>query len=197
MNLPNRLTLSRVLLVPVYLLVFFWGFPFHYLCSVAVFAAAALTDLFDGKIARKRGLVTNFGKFVDPIADKMLTTAAFIGLMAVGAMSPWALLLVLTREFAVASVRMLAAEKGVIIAAGFWGKFKTVAQFIAILFAGAVLELSTWSQWLTPQWAWWPGLISVLLIVVQIAIWISTAFTVLSGVDYLWSNRRCFLDGDM
>lgn len=187
MNLPNRLTMLRVLLVPVYMCLMFWEFPFHYLVAGLVFGGAALTDMFDGRIARARGLITNFGKFVDPIADKMLTTAAFIALMAVGQFSPWALLLILTREFAVTSVRLMAATGGKVIAASIWGKLKTVAQFIAILYAIAALEFSTWqSSFLAglPQAAF-----SVPLVVGQVFLWIATVLTVLSGVDYVWKNR--------
>ena len=194
MNLPNKLTLARVAMVPLFLWLFFWEFPFHYLVSGLVFGAAALTDMFDGKIARAQGLITNFGKFVDPIADKMLTTAAFIGLMAVGQMSPWALLLILTREFAVTSVRLMAASGGTVIAANFWGKFKTVAQFVAILCAITALEFSTWQGGLLGGFAISSAVFSVPLIITQVLLWIAALLTFLSGVDYVWANRHFFND---
>ncbi|MGN0171531.1 MAG: CDP-alcohol phosphatidyltransferase family protein, partial [Acutalibacteraceae bacterium] len=106
MNLPNRLTLFRIVLVPLYLLLFLWDFPFHYMAALVVFIGAALTDLFDGRIARARGLVTDLGKFLDPIADKMLTTAAFLAFLSVGVTDVWAVMLILTREFMVMSVRL-------------------------------------------------------------------------------------------
>ncbi|MBO5929120.1 MAG: CDP-diacylglycerol--glycerol-3-phosphate 3-phosphatidyltransferase, partial [Clostridia bacterium] len=122
MNLPNKLTVLRIILAPLFLAVALWEFPFHYAVALLVFIAAALTDMFDGKIARARGLITNFGKFLDPLADKMLTTAAFLLFMVVGQMNVWALMLVLTREFMVTSVRLIAAKDGNVIAASMWGK---------------------------------------------------------------------------
>lgn len=192
MNLPNRLTLLRVLLVPIFMWILFWEFPYHYLVAGMIFAAAALTDFFDGKIARARGLITNFGKFVDPIADKMLTTAAFIGLMMVGQMNPWALLLILTREFAVTSVRLMAATDGTVIAANFGGKLKTVAQFMAILASIAALEFSTWQTGLLAGAGLPEAAFSVPLVVTEVLLWVSTILTVLSGIDYVWQNRHFF-----
>lgn len=197
MNLPNRLTLARVILAPVYMLLFLWDFPFHYLCAGLVFGAAALTDMFDGKIARKRGLITDFGKFVDPIADKMLTTAAFIGLMTVGQFSPWAMLLVLTREFAVASMRMLAASGGKVIAASMWGKVKTVAQFVAIIASMAALEFSTWQQGVFSAFSLPDAVFTIPLAITYAFEWIATVLTVLSGIDYLYKNRHCFTGGNL
>ncbi|MBE6757586.1 MAG: CDP-diacylglycerol--glycerol-3-phosphate 3-phosphatidyltransferase [Ruminococcaceae bacterium] len=192
MNLPNRLTMARIVMVPLFMLLFLLDFPFHYLLSGLVFGAAALTDLFDGKIARSRGLITNFGKFVDPIADKMLTTAAFIGLCAIGKMSPWALLIIMTREFAVTSVRLLAATDGNVIAANFWGKLKTVMQFVAILFSIAALEFSTWQAGLLSGVSLPDAVFSVPLILGEVLVWVSAVLTLLSGAEYVWANRRYF-----
>ncbi len=192
MNLPNRLTMARIVMVPLFMLCFLWNFPFHYLVSGLVFGAAALTDMFDGKIARARNLITNLGKFLDPIADKMLTTAAFIGLCAIGKMSPWALLLILTREFAVTSVRLMAATDGTVIAANYWGKLKTVMQFVAILVSVAALEFSTWQQGILSAFALPAAVYSVPLIVGEVLVWVSAVLTVLSGVEYVWANRRFF-----
>ena len=192
MNLPNKLTVLRIVLVPVYMLLFLWDFPFHYLASGLVFGAAALTDLFDGRIARSRGLITDLGKFLDPIADKMLTTAAFIGLMTVGQMSPWALLLILTREFAVTSVRLMAATSGKVIAADLFGKLKTVAQFVAILCATAALEFSTWQGGILSRFALLDVVYSIPLLVTYLLLWVATLLTVMSGVNYLWQNRHFF-----
>ena len=115
-----------------------WNFPFHYLVSLLIFIGASLTDLFDGRIARERGLVTDFGKFLDPLADKMLTTAAFLGFIAldIGYGAVWVAFIVLFREFAVSSIRLIASTAGgKVIAANIWGKLKTVFQMIAIIFA--------------------------------------------------------------
>ena len=117
MNLPNKLTVIRILLAPIFLLLLLWEFPFHNLTAGLVFGAAALTDMFDGKIARSRGLITNLGKFLDPLADKMLTTAAFLGFLAAGRLDVWAVMIILTREFMVTSVRLVAAKDGTVIAA--------------------------------------------------------------------------------
>ena len=192
MKLPNRLTLLRVLLVPIYMWILLWEFPYHYLVAGLIFGAAALTDFFDGKIARSRGLITNFGKFVDPIADKMLTTAAFIGLMMVGQMNPWALLLILTREFAVTSVRLMAATGGTVIAANFWGKLKTVAQFMAVLASMAALEFSTWQHTLLAGANLPDAVFSLPLVITKVLLWISAILTLLSGFDYVWKNRHFF-----
>ena len=188
MNLPNKLTVVRIVLAPLFLLLAVLDFPFHYAASLVVFVAAALTDMFDGKIARARGLITNLGKFLDPLADKMLTTAAFLLFLVTGQMDVWALMLVLTREFMVTSVRLLAAKDGTVIAASIWGKTKTVAQFIAIIYTLAALEFSTWQSMLSLPSA----VFSVPLVIGQVLIWISVVLTVISGVEYVWQNRHFF-----
>ena len=178
MNLPNKLTILRVVLAPLFLLLLLWEFPFHYLAAGLTFGAAALTDLFDGRIARGRGLVTNFGKFLDPLADKMLTTAAFIGFLAQGHMDAWALMLILSREFMVTSVRLLAAKGGKVVAASMSGKLKTVLQFVAILYMLAALEFC-----------------SGLLIFGRVLIWIAAVMTVISGFQYVWDCREFLKEG--
>ena len=181
MNLPNKLTILRIVLTPLYLLLFLWNFPFHYLASALLFVFAALTDLWDGKIARKRGIITNLGKFLDPIADKMLTTAAFVGFLAIGKMSPWALMLILFREFVVTSVRLMAAESGKVVAANQWGKLKTVVQYIAIIYFMVALEAIRFLDW--------PFLVDI---VGQIFIWIAAILTAISGFVYYWQNKKFF-----
>lgn len=193
MNLPNKLTVIRIILAPIFLLLLMLEFPFHNLIAGLVFGAAALTDMFDGKIARSRGLITNLGKFLDPLADKMLTTAAFLGFLAAGHIDVWAVMLILTREFMVTSVRLLAAKDGNVIAASKAGKLKTVMQFVAIIYMIAALEVCSWQGTLLA------GLLpevfySVLIIVGQALIWISVFFTILSGVQYVWNGRQYFLD---
>ncbi len=188
MNLPNKLTLLRVVLVPVFMV-------FAALCGMGadvhdqtmallagiVFAAASFTDFLDGYIARKYHLVTDFGKFMDPLADKMLTTAAFLYMVVDRACSPVVLAVVLFREFAVAGVRMVAAERGTVIAANMWGKVKTVLQMLTILvyYFGAAFFNSL---------AFAP-----VLAVVMVLCWAVAAVTLLSGGIYLWQNRGCFL----
>ena len=196
MNLPNKLTLSRILLVPLFLLLFVWNFPFHYLAAGLVFGIASFTDMLDGKIARARGLVTNLGKFMDPIADKMLTTAAFVGFLAIGKMSLWALMIILVREFVVTSVRLVAAEGGKVVAANYWGKFKTVAQYITIGYMLAVLEFCSWKDTVLAAVALPDAAYNVPLLIGQIFIWVATALTAISGFVYFWQNRSFFLEGE-
>ena len=196
MNLPNKLTLSRIIMVPLFLLFFVWEFPFHYLVAGVVFGIASFTDMLDGKIARARGLVTNLGKFMDPIADKMLTTAAFVGFLAIDKMSLWALMIILVREFVVTSVRLVAAEGGKVVAANYWGKFKTVAQYITIGYMLAVLEFCSWKDTVLAAVALPDPVFSVPLLIGQIFIWIATALTAISGGVYFWQNRSFFLEGE-
>ena len=187
MNLPNKLTLLRVVLVPVFMI-------FAAMCNMqadyhdqtmallagVVFAAASLTDYFDGHLARKYHLITDFGKFMDPLADKMLTTAAFIYMVVDGACHPVVLAVILFREFAVAGVRMVAAERGNVIAANMWGKVKTVLQMATILvyyFGAAACNSLAFAP---------------VLLVTMVLCWAVAAVTVLSGGIYLWQNRQCF-----
>ena len=135
MNLPNKLTLLRVILIPFFLLFMYIDFPFHYAVALVIFAAASITDALDGKIARKRGLVTNFGKFLDPLADKVLVIAAltvFVDLNDVN-MGAIPLIIITAREFMVSGLRLLAADSGVVVAAGIWGKLKTAFTMVAIV----------------------------------------------------------------
>lgn len=192
MNLPNKLTVVRIVLAPLFLLLLLWEFPFHNLIAGLVFGAAALTDMFDGKIARKRGLITNLGKFLDPLADKMLTTAAFLGFLAAGHLDVWAVMLILTREFMVTSVRLVAAKDGNVIAASFAGKAKTVAQFASILYMIAALEFVSWRDTLLVGFAIPDGVLSAVLIVGRVLIWVSVALTLISGFQYVWGNRAYF-----
>ncbi len=194
LNTPNKLTILRVLLSPLVLLFLMLDFPFHNLIAMAVFGAAALTDLFDGRIARSRNLVTNLGKFLDPIADKMLTTAAFLGFLVIGRLDVWAVMLVLTREFMVATIRMLAAKDDVVVAADFAGKAKTVAQFVSILFMFAALEFASWQHTLLAGFALPDLLFSVPLVIGHVLIWVSVVLTLISGCQYVWSYRRYLMD---
>ena len=189
MNLPNKLTMLRVILVPVFMVFAAFGRigtsdydRTAMLAAGIIFAAASFTDFLDGYIARKNHLVTDFGKFMDPLADKMLTTAAFIYMVVDGMCHPVVLAVILFREFAVAGVRMIAAERGIVIAANLWGKVKTVLQMVTIIFYYVV-------QFFVSS----PALIAFILIV-QALCWLVAAATVLSGAIYLWQNRACFVN---
>lgn len=132
MNLPNKLTLLRIILIPVFMVVLYWGFPGATWVALAIFIIASLTDMLDGKIARKYNLVTDFGKFADPLADKCLVMAALCWFVETGDMMGWVLAAVLLREFAVSGMRLIAVEKGRVIAAGWSGKVKTASTMVCI-----------------------------------------------------------------
>lgn len=187
MNLPNKLTMLRVILVPVFMVFAAFGRigtsdydRTAMLAAGIIFAAASFTDFLDGYIARKNHLVTDFGKFMDPLADKMLTTAAFIYMVVDGMCHPVVLAVILFREFAVAGVRMIAAERGTVIAANIWGKVKTVLQMLTILF-----------YYIAPAFLRDVDVLGFGL-VVQGLCWLVALVTVLSGGIYLWQNRSCF-----
>ena len=192
MNLPNKLTLLRVLLVPVFMAVLYLGFPGASWVALVIFIVASLTDLLDGKIARKYNLVTDFGKFADPLADKMLTTAAFLAFLGTGHLDVWAVMIVLTREFMVTSVRLLAAKDGTVIAANIWGKLKTVAQFVAILFELAALEFASWQQSFLSSFNLPDVVFRAPLAVGYAFLWISVVLTAVSGLQYVWGHRQYF-----
>lgn len=189
MNLPNKLTVLRCVMSPLFLLLMLWRFPHHYGVALVVFVVASLTDLIDGKIARKRGLVTNMGKFLDPLADKMLTSAAYIGLAQVvsNASLAWMLFLVLFREFAVTSVRLMAAKDGVVVAASFFGKLKTVLQMVSIIFALAYLEIKRYSFFCNID-----GLKDICAYAALVLLWVGVIATVISGIQYVWALRGYF-----
>lgn len=192
MNTPNRLTVIRIVLAPLFLGLLLWDFPFHTLVAGLVFGAAALTDLFDGQIARRQGLVTNLGKFLDPLADKMLTTAAFLGFLAMGRLNVWAVMIILSREFMVTSVRLVAAREGNVVAADIFGKAKTVAQFVAIIFMLVALEFASWQTTVLAGFSLPDAVFVWPLWIGQGLIWVSVALTVVSGVRYFLLNRRYF-----
>lgn len=188
MNLPNKLTMLRVLLVPVFMVFAAFGRigtseynPTFHLVAGIVFAVASFTDFLDGYLARKYHLVTDFGKFMDPLADKCLTTAALIYMVTDGLCSPVVLAIVLFREFAVAGVRMIAAESGTVIAANMWGKVKTVLQMLTVIY-----------YYIFPSFM---GATDIMLfgMITQVLCWLIAAVTLLSGGIYLWQNRACFM----
>ena len=187
MNLPNKLTVLRIVLVPFFAAALLIDFPLHHLAALALFGAASLTDLFDGKIARKRGLVTDFGKFADPLADKILVISALLCFVQMGLCDCVAVIIVLFREFTVTSIRLIAATKGKVIAANIWGKVKTVTQMVAIiciLVMQIVLDIGKLGVPLPSA----PD--GIFLIAGEVLVWISTVFTIISGVVYVAQNKQ-------
>ena len=172
MNLANKLTTFRVLCIPIFVVfMLIESIPYNYYLAAIVFIVASITDLFDGKIARKYHLVTNFGKFMDPLADKLLVSAALICLTP--KMIPsWVVIIIISRELFISGFRMLAADQGIVLAAGWWGKFKTAFSMVMII----VLIVNT------------PLNNSVLYIIGQILIWISLALTIISMIEYVSKN---------
>lgn len=189
MNLPNKLTVLRVILTPILLLVMLIDFKFNMGLALIIFIVASLTDLFDGKIARKRNLITTFGKFLDPIADKLLIFAAFIGLIGRGCIvgMEWIIFIAIVRELLVASARMLAAADGNVIAADIWGKFKTVAQMTAVI---AVMFF----EQLKALFALPAVFVSILDITGTVLMWITAVLTVLSGLNYLKGCKKYIME---
>lgn len=191
MNLPNKLTILRILIVPFMVAAMLIEFPFHFLVSGLLFGAASLTDYFDGKIARERNLITNFGKFADPIADKILVISALVCFLALGLCDPVIIIIVLFREFVVTSIRLTAATSGKVVAANIWGKIKTVSQIIAIVIIFVlqfVLEIVC--LFTNPQTsAIFSSLSSAFYVVGEIALWISVIFTIISGLKYVLDNK--------
>lgn len=185
MNLPNRLTVLRIIMTPMFMAAMLIEFPHHYLVALVLFAVASFTDMLDGKIARKRNLVTNFGKFLDPLADKMLTTAAFLAFLkeGFGYGIAWVLFIVLFREFMIASLRLVvvSSDSKKVIAANMWGKVKTVSQMAAIIFGIAALYFAE-TVALALDLA---GANDVIYIIYNVILWVSTLFAVISGVIYM------------
>ena len=186
MNLPNKLTVFRAVMVPVFLAVFFVEqIPARFLLSALIFAGLSFTDMLDGKIARKNGLVTNFGKFLDPLADKILVISALVAMtiLKVGnnaALICWlvGVIIILAREFMVSALRLVAVEQGNVIAANLWGKVKTVTQFLSIIIILAIEQL----------YAWMPNLPAEIRIIGDVLFALSVLATIVSGVVYVKQN---------
>ena len=184
LNLPNKLTLIRMVLAPIYLALMLIEFPYHYIVALAVFAVASLTDMLDGKIARKNNLITVFGKLLDPLANKMLTTAALLAFMREGWCSIWIVMIVLTREFAVAGVRLIATAQGIVIPANYWGKAKTVSQMVFTIVIMLLAELdATFDIFANAGWF-------TLARVSNIMLWITAVLTVVSGITYFVDSKK-------
>lgn len=175
MNLPNKLTLMRVIMIPFFIVFLLVPItPYDNWIALAIFILASVTDFLDGYIARKYHLVTNFGKFMDPLADKLLVCSALICLVELEKIAAWMVILIIAREFIISGFRTVAADNGVVIAASYWGKFKTTFQMIAVCLLIADIPALT--------------------VVTQIVLWIAVILTVVSLVDYLVKNKDVMKD---
>ena len=186
MNLPNKLTMLRIILTPIFLAVLYWGFPGADYAALAIFIIASLTDMLDGKIARKYNLVTDFGKFADPLADKILVVAAMLWFVECGRMPAWMVMIVITREFAVSGLRMIASDNGRVIAAGWSGKVKTASTMVCIvvmLLMGPTVAMLRDPAALTALPA------EPFLWLDMICGWVITLTTLYSGVEYFVKNK--------
>ena len=180
MNLPNKLTIIRVCLIPFFVAALLFDHGNNYTMRIVanvLCIVASLTDLFDGKIARKYNLVTNFGKFMDPLADKLLVCSALICLIELGQLPAWVVIIIISREFIISGFRLVAADNGVVIAASYWGKFKTTFQMAAV-----ILMIFN---------------IPALTLVTNIVVVIAVALTIISLVDYVAKNIKILTEGGM
>lgn len=175
MNLPNKLTLSRVVMIPIFVVFMYLGKIYdnqlYFYIADGIFILASLTDMLDGKIARKYNLITNFGKFMDPLADKLLVCTAMISLVELTRMPAWVCMIIIAREFIISGFRLIASDNGVVIAASYWGKFKTVFQMIFVIIMVADIPFEP------------------LRIVGVVVMYIACALTIISLVDYIVKNR--------
>jgi CDP-diacylglycerol--glycerol-3-phosphate 3-phosphatidyltransferase len=193
MNLPNKLTVSRFVLTAAFLVVMFTEMPWHETLALVLFSLGGVTDFLDGRIARQRQLITNFGILMDPLADKIMTCSAFIAFVGLNLIPAWMVVVIVARELAITGLRLLAASKNLVLAAEGFGKHKTISQIVAIV---AILTVRAYPQWggvgtavfgfeimgkpWAPQFA-------------HLAIWVAVALTILSGSIYLWKNREVYL----
>ncbi len=180
MNLPNKLTTLRVIMIPFFVFFLLWqngeNRTFR-MIALALFIIASLTDLLDGKIARKYNLVTNFGKFMDPLADKLLVCSALICLIELNALPAWMVIVIISREFIISGFRLIASDNGVVIAASYWGKFKTTFQMVSVVLL--ILD------------------IPALAFVTTICVWIALVLTIVSLVDYIYKNHKILTEGSI
>ena len=180
MNLPNKLTTLRVIMIPFFVFFLLWqngeNRTFR-MIALALCIIASLTDLLDGKIARKYNLVTNFGKFMDPLADKLLVCSALICLIELNALPAWMVIIIISREFIISGFRLIASDNGVVIAASYWGKFKTTFQMVSVVLL--ILD------------------IPALAYVTTICVWIALVLTIVSLVDYIYKNHKILTEGSI
>ena len=182
MNLPNKLTVLRVIMVPffvVFMLIPNLGGAANKYIALALFCIASFTDFLDGHFARKHNLVTNFGKFMDPLADKLLVCSALICLSSLGKLATWIVLVIIAREFIISGFRLVASDNGIVIAASYWGKFKTVSHMAMIIML--ILDFQN----------------PVYYVLTQIVVWVGLALTVISLADYVWKNKQVLTQGGM
>ena len=182
MNLPNKLTIVRIVLIPFFVFFMLTTFvpePYTFWIAEIIFIVASLTDTADGMIARKYNLITNFGKFMDPLADKMLVSSAFICLVALGRIPAWIVIVIIGREFIISGFRLVASDNGIVIAASYWGKFKTTFQMLAIVLL--ILNLG--------------DTYPVMHLIEQILIYVALILTIVSLVDYVAKNLDVLKEG--
>jgi len=186
MNIANKITIVRILMIPLFLVfLLMQSIPFHNWIAFTIFLVASLTDIFDGYIARKYDLVTNFGKFMDPLADKLLVCSALIGLIELGRIPAWMVILIIFREFVISGFRLVASDNGVVIAASFWGKLKTIVQIVMVHMLIIVDDFSAMVYWLIKI-----DLLVFFRILTIITTWLAIALTIISLVDYLVKNWK-------
>jgi len=193
MNLPNKLTISRFVLTLAFMVVMFSQIRLRETLALVLFSAASLTDYFDGKIARRDNLITNFGILMDPLADKILVCSSFIAFVGLGWIPAWMVVIIVARELAITGLRLLAASKNVVLAAEGYGKHKTISQIIAII---SILVLNSYKEWgvvgtgvfgfdvFGKPWIIW---------FTPLSVWVAVALTAISGALYLWRNRQLYL----
>lgn len=170
MNLPNKLTILRVILIPIFIVfLLIPAIPYHNYIALAIFIIASLTDMLDGMIARKYNLITNFGKFMDPLADKLLVCSALICLVELNKIPSWMAVIIIAREFIISGFRLVASDNGVVIAASFWGKIKTVVQMIMVCLMIADIKQ--------------------IQIVTDVIAWVAVILTIVSLIDYIGKNK--------
>src|SRR5688572_20908760 len=187
MNLPNKLTVARFILTAFFLVVFFNPFKYGDTIALVLFSAASLTDYFDGKIARRDNLITNFGILMDPLADKILICSAFIAFVGRDLMPAWMVVIIVARELAITGMRLLAATKQLVIAAEKYGKHKTISQIVATISILVLVSYPEWGSWTRSVFDWWVPYFT------EVAKWVSVVLTGISGGIYLWRNRDLYL----
>ncbi|SCK04374.1 CDP-diacylglycerol--glycerol-3-phosphate 3-phosphatidyltransferase [uncultured Clostridium sp.] len=192
MNLANKLTMLRIFLVPIFLIfIAMKGIPYGTILATLVFIIASLTDQLDGYIARSRNQVTTFGKFMDPLADKLLVTSALISLVELGLIPSYAAIIIIAREFAVSGLRTIAASEGKIIAASWWGKIKTVIQIIAIILLLIKVNIGT-SPYLSSLINNNSAVNKFFEVAPSVFLYLAVIITIISGIDYFIKNKKVF-----
>jgi len=198
MNLPNKLTLSRVAMIPFFVVFLLLTPKFTYFkwIALAIFIIASLTDLLDGKIARKYNLITNFGKFMDPLADKLLVCSALIGMSSLGVIPAWITIIIIAREFIISGFRLIAAEKGIVIAASMWGKWKTTFQMVMLCVQMVVMDWYLAKPYVSAVGMEISVPYRVLIVIGNVTMYIALVLTVVSLIDYLVKNKDVLKDVD-